>query len=307
MRAFSLVVAAAVACVVTVNGEKANLRADGKRYFSKEQAVVGYPSEGVPILPQHLDFATGLVDSDFRIDVTARTPNRGEGGTVQARESPNTPALQGQGIALSLFTVEEGGQNLIHYHPRATELLYVITGTIAVGFTDTTGRLIENVINAGQATVFPRALLHFQRNIGTGPAQYISMLNSENPGVMSFPRVFATLPSDILAQALRTPEEIIQQAQATLVPPQLSPGGVNPTYDGAAGPNGNAPVPQVAGQSGPIPNPVDGGDPIIGGPDGTFLPPQMEGAMAGEGMGEISSLYQQFLEFIKMKSSGSRE
>uniref|UniRef100_A0A7S3V0Y6 Cupin type-1 domain-containing protein n=1 Tax=Aplanochytrium stocchinoi TaxID=215587 RepID=A0A7S3V0Y6_9STRA len=213
----------------------------------EEGPVMGYPTAGVPILPEHLDFADGVETSDFVFDVLERTPNQGQGGTVQGRESVNTPALQGQGIALSLFTVEEGGQNLIHYHPRATELLYVIKGTIEVGFTDTTGTLHANTVKAGQATVFPRALLHFQRNIGKGTSQYISMLNSENPGVMSFPRVFATLPADILAQALRTPIEDIRALQSRVVPPQLSAGGENPDYDGAAGPNGNAPVPALGG------------------------------------------------------------
>jgi len=225
---------------------------------SPEGPVEGYPSAGVPILPEHLDFADGVVDSDFVIDVTSRAPNQGMGGTVQARESPNTPALQGQGIALSLFTIEKGAQNLIHYHPRATELLYVIKGTIQVGFTTTTGRYIENTIKEGQATVFPRALLHFQRNIGDGTAQYISMLNDENPGVMSFPRVFKTLPSDILAQALRTDEKEIQKVQARVLPAQLSEGGVNPYYDGAAGPNGNAPVPAFGDKYTP---PVDPKEP----------------------------------------------
>lgn len=234
------------ACVAVANA--ASLRAKEPQ----EGAIEGYPSAGVPILPEHLDFADGVVDSDFVIDVTSRTPNTGTGGTVQARESPNTPSLQGQGISLSLFTIEEGGQNLIHYHPRATELLYVIKGTIQVGFTTTTGRYIENTITEGQATVFPLALLHFQRNIGTGTSQYISMLNSENPGVMSFPRVFKTLPTDILAQALRTPESEVKTVQKRVVPPSLSPGGVNLNYDGVAGPGGNAPV-QALGGALPVP------------------------------------------------------
>lgn len=260
MNIFSLLVVAAGVAAASAAG----IRGEMRQRFSKEEAVEGYPSAGVPILPDHLDFADGVQDSDFVIDVTGRVPNQGGAGTVQARESPNTPALQGQGIALSLFTIEEGGQNLIHYHPRATELLYVIAGTILVGFTTTEGRYIENQINAGQATVFPRALLHFQRNIGTGTTQYISILNDENPGVMSFPRVLATMPTDIISQNIRVPENITRVGQAVLTPPQLVEGGVNPNYDGAAGPNGNAPVPAVANQTAPIPNPVEGGPITIG-------------------------------------------
>jgi len=162
----------AVGCVAVSNA--ASLRSMEPE---EEGPIEGYPQGGVPILPEHLDFADGVKTSDFVFDVTARTPNQGGGGTVQARESPNTPALQGQGIALSLFTIEEGAQNLIHYHPRATELLYVIKGTIEVAFTDTRGVLHANTVKAGQATVFPRALLHFQRNIGESYIQAFFYLN----------------------------------------------------------------------------------------------------------------------------------
>lgn len=218
-----------------------NLRA--KNSMKQSEPVEGFP-ENIDV--QHLDFNPYANDEDFVIEVLGLSGNNGEGGTVQARESPNTPSMVGQGIALSLFTVDEGGQNLIHYHPRATELLYVIKGTIEVGFTTTTGRLIVNTIKEGQATIFPRALLHFQRNIGTGTAQYISMLNSENPGVMSFPRTLFTLPSDILSQAFRTKLSKISEIQGGVIPVELRNAefeGVDGTYDGAAGPNGNAPVP----------------------------------------------------------------
>lgn len=216
-----------------------NLR--GNNVMAQREAVEGYP-----ILPEHLDFNPAARPEDFVIEVTGLEGNRGEGGLVQARESPNTPAMVGQGIALSLFTVEEGGQNLIHYHPRATELLYVIKGTIEVGFTTTTGELIANTISAGQATLFPRGLLHFQRNIGQGTSQYISMLNSENPGVMSFPRTLFTLPTNILSQAFRKNLEEVARVQGGVIPVQLRNNffqGVDGTYDNAAGPNGNAPVP----------------------------------------------------------------
>lgn len=207
------------------------------------------PVEGYPIDPEYLDFNPNAQPSDFVIEVTGLPGRRGQGGLVQARESPNTPAMVGQGIALSLFTIDVGGQNLIHYHPRATELLYVIKGTIEVGFTTTTGALIANTVKAGQATLFPRALLHFQRNIGTETAQYISILNSENPGVMSFPRTFFTLPTDILAQALRMPVEEVAEIQGRVIPEDLRNNefqGVDGTYDGAAGVSGSSPVPAQA-------------------------------------------------------------
>lgn len=247
-----IAVAFLISCTSYVLGARVRGVPESSPILQQQDPVVGYPIEGVPILPENLDFAAGLQTSDFVFDVhptkTSREPNQGEGGTTNGRESLNTPALQGQGIALSLFTLRPGGQNLIHYHPRATELLLVFQGEIEVGFTDTQGQLHLNNVRAGQATIFPRGMLHFQRNIGTGQAEYISILNSENPGVMSFPRVLLGLPDHILAQAFRTPESTIADLKTRLLPPSLSAGGVNPNYDGAAGPNGNAPVPALGGE-----------------------------------------------------------
>jgi oxalate decarboxylase/phosphoglucose isomerase-like protein (cupin superfamily) len=220
---------------------------DGAR---KTGQTVVNGTEGYPQIPatsvstvENLDFNPLAKDSDFVIDILERESNQGGGGTIQAGESPDLPALLGQGMAFSLFTLEKGGENLPHYHPRATEFLYLIKGgPLEVGFTDTTGTLHLNKMVVGQATLFPRALMHFQRNLGDGQTQYLSVLNSENPGVMSFPRVFYTMPDQALSNALREPIDEIRKDRERVIPPSLLPGNKN--YDGAAGDEGNAPVPQ---------------------------------------------------------------
>jgi hypothetical protein len=41
-----------------------------------------------------------------------------------------------------------------------------------------------DIIRPGDSTLFPRGLLHFEINLGTENATYISALNSQNPGTL---------------------------------------------------------------------------------------------------------------------------
>ena len=46
-----------------------------------------------------------------------------------------------------------------------------------------------NILYPGDVTLFPRGLLHFEINVGKVTADYLSALNSQNPGTLvgSFP------------------------------------------------------------------------------------------------------------------------
>ena len=72
-----------------------------------------------------------------------------------------------------------------HYHPRATEFLYMISGSnLKVGFAQENGvRFVSNVLNPGQGTIFPKGSIHYQANLDCEPATFVACLNSEDPGV----------------------------------------------------------------------------------------------------------------------------
>ncbi|KAB2053694.1 hypothetical protein ES319_A12G204900v1 [Gossypium barbadense] len=72
-----------------------------------------------------------------------------------------------------------------HSHPRATELFFVRKGIVLAGFIDTNNTLFESLINEGDVFLFPRGLLHFCMNAGYEPAIAFSVMNSQNPGVVS--------------------------------------------------------------------------------------------------------------------------
>lgn len=88
-----------------------------------------------------------------------------------------------------------------HYHPRATEVAYVLEGRIYSGFVDTQGKVFAKVIEKGEVMVFPRGLMHFQMNVGDTPAAILGSFDSQNPGLMKIPStVFGSGINELLLE-----------------------------------------------------------------------------------------------------------
>ncbi|KAK1281292.1 Germin-like protein 8-2 [Acorus gramineus] len=124
------------------------------------------------------------------------------------------------GISLVRIDYAPYGQNPPHTHPRATEILTVIEGTLHVGFvtSNTQNRLIFKVLNAGDVFVFPVGLIHFQFNPGHENAVAIAALSSQNPGVITIANaVFGSNPKiddGILAKAFQVDKKVIDDLQS---------------------------------------------------------------------------------------------
>jgi quercetin dioxygenase-like cupin family protein len=92
------------------------------------------------------------------------------------------PALNTLGISTARIDFLKNGLNPPHLHPRATEVLYVLSGSLLVGFVDTNNDLFQQTLQTGDVFVFPQGLLHFEMEVGWGPASAFSGFNSQNPG-----------------------------------------------------------------------------------------------------------------------------
>jgi len=147
--------------------------------------------------------------SAFKFDMLGAPASQSSaGGTIRRALISEMPVLAGEGLGFTLFTIKPCGINEPHVHPRASEILYVIQGrSLRVGFVEeNTGRTIINDLQAGQVTVFPQGLLHYQQNLGCEEAQYISAFNSEDPGVQGVSRALFGLPLEGVASALNMDE-----------------------------------------------------------------------------------------------------
>ncbi|XP_071736745.1 putative germin-like protein 2-3 [Rutidosis leptorrhynchoides] len=130
------------------------------------------------------------------------------------------PGLNTLGISMVRIDYAPCGLNPPHTHPRATEILTVLEGTLQVGFVTSNpeNRFITKVLQKGDVFVFPVGLVHFQRNIGNGYATVIAALSSQNPGAITIASaVFGanpSIPSDILARAFQMDKSLVEELQA---------------------------------------------------------------------------------------------
>ncbi|KAJ9551246.1 hypothetical protein OSB04_015291 [Centaurea solstitialis] len=148
------------------------------------------------------------------------------GNTSNAVGSRVTPVsvtqlagLNTLGISLARIDYAPWGINPPHTHPRASEILVVLEGSLEVGFVTSNpeNRHISKVLSKGDVFVFPVNLVHYQRNNGKTNAIAIAALSSQNPGVIPIANVvFGSKPdisTDILAKAFQTSDDVISNIQ----------------------------------------------------------------------------------------------
>nr|XP_043629476.1 putative germin-like protein 2-1 [Erigeron canadensis] len=129
------------------------------------------------------------------------------------------PGLNTLGISMVRIDYAPWGINPPHTHPRATEILTVLEGSLEVGFVTSNpdNRFITKVLQKGDVFVFPVGLVHFQRNMGKGNAVAIAALSSQNPGAITIANaVFGSnppIPADILAKAFQVDKSVVDMLQ----------------------------------------------------------------------------------------------
>ncbi|KAF1002931.1 putative germin-like protein 9-2 [Apium graveolens] len=154
----------------------------------------------------------------LRVLVGAETPPAFKVLKVSMAEFP---ALNGQSVSYAALQFPAGTTNPPHTHPRASELLFVLDGSLEVGLIDTTNKLYTQTLQTGDLFVFPKGLVHFQFNADAQkPVLAISAFGSSSAGTVSIPStVFATgIDDNILAISFKTDVATIQKIKAGLVP-----------------------------------------------------------------------------------------
>ncbi|XVF30943.1 hypothetical protein REPUB_Repub16aG0102600 [Reevesia pubescens] len=131
------------------------------------------------------------------------------------------PGLNTLGISLvRIDYAPNGGLNPPHTHPRGTEILVVLEGTLYVGFvtSNTDNRLFTKILNPGDVFVFPIGLIHFQFNIGKTKAVAFAGLSSQNAGTITIANaVFGSDPlinPDVLTKAFQLDKNVVKNLQS---------------------------------------------------------------------------------------------
>ena len=166
------------------------------------------------------DSATVTADNFFfsGLNIPGSTATNKLGSSVNLVNVDKLPGLKTLGISLARLDFVPYGLNPPHTHPRSTEILVVIEGTLLVGFvTSNPNKLFTKFLNKGDVFVFPIGLIHFQFNIGQTNAIAFAGLSSQNPGLITIANaVFGSNPPitvDILAKAFQMDKNVVDYLQ----------------------------------------------------------------------------------------------
>ncbi|PQQ15158.1 putative germin-like protein 9-2 [Prunus yedoensis var. nudiflora] len=196
------------------------------RFFSlliSSFAIVQMAMAGDPdIISDFLLPANGTVDANFftytgfRVLIGGYPPSAFK---VLKATLAEFPALNGQSVSYAVLEFPSGTTNPPHTHPRSAELLFLIDGTLEVGFIDTKNNLFTQTLQAGDLFVFPKGLVHFQYNADAqNPALAVSAFGSANAGTVSLPNTLFTtgIEDNVLAISFKTDVATIQKLKAGL-------------------------------------------------------------------------------------------
>eukprot|EP00262_Sarcandra_glabra_P001915 TRINITY_DN12094_c0_g1_i2.p1 TRINITY_DN12094_c0_g1~~TRINITY_DN12094_c0_g1_i2.p1 ORF type:complete len:236 (-),score=37.86 TRINITY_DN12094_c0_g1_i2:155-820(-) len=153
------------------------------------------------------------------LDIPGDTSNR-VGSNVTQANVVQIAGLNTLGVSMARIDFAPYGLNPPHTHPRATEMLLVLEGTLYVGFvtSNTDNKLFTKTLQKGDVFVFPEGLIHFQLNAGQDNAIAITAFGSQFPGVITIANaVFGSDPpisADVLAKAFQLDKKVVDDLQA---------------------------------------------------------------------------------------------
>ncbi|KAI9082488.1 hypothetical protein K1719_035357 [Acacia pycnantha] len=189
-----------------------------------QDLCVALPSSGVKVNGFACKNEANVTAEDFFFAGIAKPGviNNTVGSLVSAANVEKIPGLNTLGVSFSRIDFKPGGLNPPHTHPRATEAVFVLEGELSVGFVTTSNKLISKKIKLGEIFVFPKGLLHFQKNNADKPASLISAFNSQLPGTLSVAAALFTatpaVPDGVLSQTFQIATKEVDAIKSKLAP-----------------------------------------------------------------------------------------
>ncbi|KAF5743862.1 GERMIN-LIKE protein 10 [Tripterygium wilfordii] len=189
-----------------------------------QDLCVAKPSSGIKVNGFACKDEANVTEADFFFAGLAKPGqiNNSVGSLVTGANVEKIPGLNTLGVSLARIDYAPDGLNPPHTHPRATEIVYVLEGTLDVGFITTANKLIAKTITKGDIFAFPRGLVHFQKNNGDKSASVISAFNSQLPGTQSIAVTLFTatpaVPDHVLTKAFQIGTKEVNKIRSKLAP-----------------------------------------------------------------------------------------
>ncbi|GLT53981.1 hypothetical protein SLA2020_272150 [Shorea laevis] len=148
---------------------------------------------------------------------TPRNTSNQLGSNVDLLPVDTILGLNTLGVALARLDFAPNGVNSPHIHPRASEILIVLEGTLYVGFVTSENSFFTKTLYAGDLFIFPIGLIHFQINVGTTNAVAFASFGSQNPGRITISEnLFGANPPiypEVLVKAFQLDTNVVESLQ----------------------------------------------------------------------------------------------
>ena len=149
----------------------------------------------------------------FRFPLAASKPDRYDGGDLRGANEKTFPILAGQDAAVYLVHLQVGGIREPHWHPKAWETNYVISGRAKWVVLDShpDGRYHPHRFEVGEGDLvfIPRGYFHYFENASEcEPLTVLINFNTSTPEANDDIGIVASvssLPNDVLETVFKVP------------------------------------------------------------------------------------------------------
>ena len=160
----------------------------------KESSIYVPVSTLPPIEAGVMPLVDGVVSSANFGVVPGFTSNHGTAKDINSNVIGNL-----DGVSMSYMTLEPGALRDMHWHPRGTELVYIIDGELEWGLQAPGKAGDSSVFNSGKgdAVAIPEGWLHYAANTGRTTTKLLVLWESVLPQTIELTGSLAALPLEL--------------------------------------------------------------------------------------------------------------
>jgi oxalate decarboxylase len=132
-----------------------------------------------------------------------------KGGYVKMSNGNLFPILEG--LAVYVVKLEKEGMREPHWHPNASELNFLVTGSARIRLLSPNGEIETFDMVGGDMSFLPKGYFHHIENIGEEPAFFVIFFNHIFPSDIGLSGSLGAFPTNVLASIFDSPSEFLNQ------------------------------------------------------------------------------------------------
>ncbi|PKI68676.1 hypothetical protein CRG98_010956 [Punica granatum] len=144
-------------------------------------------------------------DPDMLQDICVASPSSG----ANVEKIPGSTNL---GASMARIDYAPGGLNPPHTTHRPPKSCSCLRASLMSGFITTANELISKTVKKGEVFMFPRGLVHYQKNNGDKAASVVAAFNSQLPGTQSIAATLFTASPEVLENVLRHSNRVLRRS-----------------------------------------------------------------------------------------------